>query len=51
MNISINYKPIKNPYGGANQFVTNLCNFLKKKHRIFFDLRSEKLDIILIIEN
>ena len=50
MNISINYKAIQAPYGGGNQFVINFYNYLKKEHNVFFDLRSDKLDFILVVE-
>jgi glycosyltransferase involved in cell wall biosynthesis len=48
--ISINYKPSKGPYGGGNQFVTGFCKYLDKRHTVCFDLNSNKIDIILIID-
>ena len=50
MLISINYKPCKGPYGGGNQFVSGFCEHLGKRHSVCFDLNSNKIDIILIID-
>ncbi|MHA1334962.1 MAG: glycosyltransferase [Promethearchaeota archaeon] len=45
---------IKNgPWGGSNQFLINLTNFLKNKgHKIIFDLKKKKeIDLIFIVSN
>ena len=51
MKIAIGSKIFKSPWGGGNNFVINLFNFLKKKNcQIFFDLNKKDLDIILLTD-
>lgn len=50
MKISIGAKVVEGPYGGGNLFVKNLEKFLKSKgHEVYFDLKNNNLDIILLI--
>ena len=46
MKIYIEYSNSKKPYGGGNQFLNNLQNFLKKKNN--YTNKPEKADVILI---
>jgi len=51
MKISIGTKIKKGPWGGGNLFAINLSEYLSKKgHEVFFDLKEEDLDVILITE-
>jgi hypothetical protein len=51
MKIAINVNSIETSWGGGNQFIINLKNYLiKKKCKIFNNLKHNDLDIILIID-
>ncbi len=51
MKISIGTKIKNGPWGGGNLFAINLSEFLLKEgHEVFFDLKQDDLDIILITE-
>ena len=51
LKISIGSRLIDGPWGGGNLFVSNLVNFLEKKHvELFSDLSDKELDIILLTE-
>lgn len=50
MRISINAKTIERSYGGANQFVKTLTEYLKQSgHTVKFTLGNLELDLILMI--
>ena len=51
MKISINYKYVNSPWGGGNEFIRNLSNFLiQKKHTVVYNLMPVDIDLILIID-
>ena len=53
MKIFFTHKPITSSYGGGNQFVLNMIDYLKKKDSstlIVFDLNDNDIDIIFIID-
>ena len=51
MKVSINYKYVNSPWGGGNEFIRNLSNFLtQNKHTVVFNLYPVDIDIILIID-
>lgn len=50
MTISIDFKKVRGPYGGGNQFVLALESFLLARgHRVIFDLNDHCIDIILMV--
>ena len=51
MKISLGSKIFKGPWGGGNNFVKNLSNYLKKKQcSVHFDLNQKDLDLILLTD-
>tara|TARA_B100001996_G_C18670395_1_gene596527 strand:+ start:3275 stop:4318 length:1044 start_codon:yes stop_codon:yes gene_type:complete len=51
MKISIGTRIKEGPWGGGNLFAINLSEYLLKEgHEVFFDLKEEDLDVILITE-
>ncbi len=53
MKIFFTHKPITSSYGGGNQFVLNMIDYLKKKiyfPLIYLNLKINNIDIIFIIE-
>ncbi len=51
MKLAIGSNIKKGPWGGGNNFVSNLADFLKKKNcEVFFDLKEKNLDIILLTD-
>ena len=50
MKIFFSHKPVSIPYGGGNQFVLNLSNYLiKQGHQVIYNLQ-EGIDIIFVID-
>ena len=50
MKIAFNKKIVKGPWGGGNQMLSMLCNYLKEKgHKISFDLKDSP-DIVVIMD-
>jgi hypothetical protein len=51
MKIALGMKPIDGPWGGGNQFIKNLSNYLSKQSfKITYSLEDNDIDIILIID-
>tara|TARA_Y100001960_G_C14768707_1_gene878559 strand:- start:2304 stop:3353 length:1050 start_codon:yes stop_codon:yes gene_type:complete len=51
MRIAIGTVPRKDPFGGGNQFARILSKALREEnHEVFFDLKTDRLDVILITE-
>ena len=51
MNIALSLKPSRGPTGGGISFLNSLIFGLELKgHKVFFDLDSEEIDIILILD-
>jgi len=51
MKISIGLKSKNKAWGGGNQFVKNLSNYLiKNNHKVTYNLNSEDIDLILLID-
>jgi len=51
MKISINAKIMEGPYGGGNQFVQTLAEYLKQSgHTVTFTLGKSDIDLILLID-
>ena len=51
MKISIGAKTFDGPWGGGNLFVKNLAEYLiSKGHKVYFDLYSDDLDLILLTD-
>jgi len=51
MKVSIGTKIKDGPWGGGNLFAINLKNYLESRgHDVYFDLKQDDLDIILITE-
>ena len=49
MKISFGSKIINGPYGGGNNFIKNLKQFLEEKgHVVVTDLKDNDIDIILL---
>ena len=51
MRIAIGTAPRTDPFGGGNQFARILSKALREEnHEVFFDLKTDRLDVILITE-
>lgn len=51
MKISIGFKFKNKAWGGGNQFVKNISNYLiKKNHKVIYNLNSDDIDIILLMD-
>ena len=51
MKLAIGSKIITGPWGGGNNFIINLNQYLKKKGcEVFFDLKNKNIDIILLTD-
>ena len=51
MKISISSKYVNKPWGGGNQFIKNLTNYLSKRgHKVIYDLNDNNIDIILLTD-
>jgi hypothetical protein len=51
MNIALSLKPSRGPAGGGISFLNNLIFGLELKgHKVFFELRSKEIDIILLLD-
>tara|TARA_Y100000389_G_scaffold40647_1_gene35235 strand:+ start:7178 stop:8275 length:1098 start_codon:yes stop_codon:yes gene_type:complete len=51
MKVSIGSQIKEGPWGGGNAFVVNLSEFLKRKgHEVFYDLKEQDIDIIIMTD-
>ena len=51
MKVYFSYKPITTSFGGGNQFVSNLTNYLQNKGwEIVYGLNHDNIDVIVIID-
>ena len=51
MKIALSFRTYDGPWGGGNQFVKYLSEFLRKNnHNVTFDLKQSDIDIILLLD-